>query len=150
MPSFTRRLGSALVCCGVALVLWLVVLATSLPAAARVSHWPALWVGLDALEALGLAATGVLLLRRDPRRGLTAAATAALLVVDAWFDVLTSLPGIELATALTMALGVELPLATLCVVLAVRALQPHHCRCAGDLRRPDQRGVHVDPWRSVQ
>lgn len=108
LPSAIRCLVLALMCCGVALVVWL-------------------WAGLGALEALGLAATGVLLLRRDPRRCLTAAATAALMVVDAWFDVLTSLPGTELATALAMALGAELPLATLCVVLAVlpcRATRP--------------------------
>ncbi|WP_240436332.1 hypothetical protein [Streptomyces sporangiiformans] len=122
------RLGPALVCCGVALVLWLLVPATSLPTVAQVPHWSALWVGLDALEALGLTATGILLLRRDPRRCLTAAATAALLVVDAWFDVLTSLPGNELATALAMAVGAELPLATLCAVLAVRSLPRQEVR----------------------
>jgi hypothetical protein len=90
-----------------------------------VPNWPALWGGLDAFEALGLVATGFLLLRRDPRRCLTASATAALLVVDAWFDTLTSLPGTEFATAITLALGVELPLATICVVLAVRCLPRH-------------------------
>ncbi|MCW8378686.1 hypothetical protein [Streptomyces justiciae] len=105
-----------------ALVLWLLVLAASLPTAAEVQNWSAMWVGLDALEALGLAATGVLLLRGDPHRCLTAAATAALLIVDAWIDVLTSLPGSELAPALAMALGAELPLATLCVVIAVRSI----------------------------
>ncbi|MFF4733896.1 hypothetical protein ACFY3M_53865 [Streptomyces mirabilis] len=43
------------------------------------------------------------MLRLDPRRCLTATATAALLVVDAWFDVTTSQPGPELATAVAMA-----------------------------------------------
>lgn len=122
-PRRTRRLGLALVCCGAATVVWLLGLARSLPATAYVQHWSAMWVGLDALEALGLTATGVLLLRRDAWSCLTAAATAALLVVDAWFDILTSLAaGTELAMALAMALGAELPLATLCVVVAVRSL----------------------------
>ncbi|MER7689684.1 hypothetical protein [Streptomyces sp. NPDC097610] len=47
---------------------------------------------------------------RDPRRCLTATATAALLVVDAWFDVTTSQPGPELATAVVMAVCAELPM----------------------------------------
>ncbi|WP_456302942.1 hypothetical protein [Streptomyces mirabilis] len=59
-------------------------------------------------------------LRRDPRRCLTATATAALLVVDVWFDVTT--PGPEPATAVVMAVCAELPMAALCTVLAVRAL----------------------------
>jgi hypothetical protein len=148
LPSFTRRLGLALVGCGVALVLWVVVLATSQPMTAYVPHWSALWVGLDALEALGLASTGVLLLHRDPRRCLTAAATAALLVVDAWFDVLTSLPGTELATALAMAVGVELPLATLCAVLAVRSLSDPASHPGGTHSVPSADVPTIGPLRN--
>jgi hypothetical protein len=118
----SRHLGLALVGCGAAMVPWLVVLGRTLPDTAQVRHWSTAWVGLDALEALGLTVTGRLLLRRDPRHGLTATATAALLVVDAWFDVTTAAPGPELTTAVAMALGAELPMAALCTTLAVRAL----------------------------
>ncbi|MER5806219.1 hypothetical protein [Streptomyces mirabilis] len=62
------------------------------------------------------------MLRRDPRRCFTATATASLLVVDAWFDVTASQPGLELATAVVMAVCAELPMAALRTVLAVRAL----------------------------
>jgi hypothetical protein len=41
-----------------------------------------------------------------------------LLLVDAWFDVTTSTPGIELAASLAEALLVELPIAILCLLLA--------------------------------
>ncbi|MFJ9904462.1 hypothetical protein ACIRVK_16465 [Streptomyces sp. NPDC101152] len=116
----SRHLGLALVGCGAAMVPWLVVLARTLPDTAQVRHWSTAWVGLDALEALGLTVTGRLLLCRDPRHGLTATATAALLVVDAWFDVTTAAPGPELTAAVAMALGVELPMAALCTTLAVR------------------------------
>ena len=37
----------------------------------------------------------VLLTIRSPRASLTAAAGAALLLVDAWFDVCTSAPGLD-------------------------------------------------------
>ncbi|QIY68669.1 hypothetical protein HEP84_04765 [Streptomyces sp. RLB1-33] len=117
-----RCLSLALVGCGVAMLPWLVVLAKTLPDTMRVRHWSTAWVGLDALEALGLATTGRLLLRRDPRCALTATATAALLVTDAWFDVTTSAAGTEFTTAVVMALCAELPMATLCTLLAVRSL----------------------------
>ncbi|MEU1803214.1 hypothetical protein [Streptomyces sp. NPDC019937] len=104
---------------GVALVPWLYVLARTLPSTARVAHWNAAWVGLDALEALGLLSTAVLRLRGDDRHRLTAAATGALLLVDAWFDTVTAASGGELAGAVAMALGAELPLAAVCAALAL-------------------------------
>ncbi|MEV0663814.1 hypothetical protein ACIBI3_21555 [Actinomadura luteofluorescens] len=57
-------------------------LATGLPATATAAHLPVAWVGLDALEALGLIATGLLAARGDRRHALAAAATATLLAVD--------------------------------------------------------------------
>lgn len=117
-----RRLGALLVGCGIAVLPWILVLAACLPTTVRVSNWSMAWIGLDALEALGLVTTGWLLLRRDPRRCLTAAATAVLLLVDVWVDVTTSAWGTELLTAVTLALGAELPLAAVCAVLAVRSL----------------------------
>ncbi|MGW5434660.1 hypothetical protein ACWET9_47415 [Streptomyces sp. NPDC004059] len=123
-PRGMRRAGWLLVACGLALLPWLYVLATGLPATATAAHWPVAWVGLDALEALGLIATGLLAARGDRRHALAAAATATLLVVDAWFDTTTAAPG-GFATAVAMALGAELPLAALCGRLALRALSRH-------------------------
>ena len=117
-----RRAGWLLVACGLALLPWLYVLATGLPATATAAHWPVAWVGLDALEALGLIATGFLAARGDRRHALAAAATATLLVVDAWFDTTTAAPGGDFATAVAMALGAELPLAALCGRLALWTL----------------------------
>lgn len=118
-----RYLGWALTGAGAAMIPWLFVLAAELPAQTTAVHWNTVWVGLDSLEALGLASTGLLLRRQDPRAGLTAATTATLLAMDAWFDVLTSAPGADRAVAIAMAAGVELPIAALCAYLAVR-LQP--------------------------
>ncbi|HEV3174004.1 MAG TPA: hypothetical protein VGZ32_26885 [Actinocrinis sp.] len=118
-PRWTRWIGIGLTGAGLAMVPWLGVLATGLPASYHAGNWNAAWVGLDALEALGLFATGTLLRRRDPRAALTAAATSALLCVDAWFDVLTSAPA-DRVTAIVMAAGAELPITALCAVLAVR------------------------------
>ncbi|MGR6971862.1 hypothetical protein ACU639_20145 [Streptomyces cynarae] len=114
------RAEHVLVVCGVALLPWLVVLADGLPGTTTAAHWRSAWIGLDALEALGLIATGVLAVRGNHLHALTAAATATLLVVDAWFDTMTAAPGADRFSAVAMAFGAELPLAVLCAVLAVR------------------------------
>lgn len=127
------RAESVLLVPGAALVPWLYVLARTLPSTARVGHWNVAWVGLDALEALGLLATAALRRRGDDRHRLTAAATGTLLVVDAWFDTVTAAPGGELAAAVTMALCAELPLAAVCTALA---LGREERRTVHDDRRP--------------
>ncbi|WP_234332567.1 LPXTG cell wall anchor domain-containing protein [Streptomyces sp. NRRL S-87] len=113
-------LPAVLVGCGAALLPWMVVLATTLPQTAEVSHWATAWVGLDALIAAGLLATGAFLRKGDPRLPAVAAATATLLVTDAWFDITTAPAGAGLATAVAMAACAELPLAGACAALALR------------------------------
>ena len=108
-----------LIASGAALIPWLYVLARTLPSTARVTHWNVAWAGLDALEALGLLSTAVLRMRGNDRHRLTAAATGTLLVVDAWFDTVTAASGGELAGAVAMALGAELPLAAVCAAVAL-------------------------------
>ncbi|WP_329192830.1 MULTISPECIES: hypothetical protein [unclassified Streptomyces] len=105
---------------GAALLPWMVVLAMTLPGSAEVSHWATAWIGLDVMLAAGLTGTGLLVRRRDPRASPVAAATAALLAVDAWFDVTTSLGTGGQGPALLLAAGAEVPLAVACVVVAAR------------------------------
>ncbi|MFJ9246689.1 hypothetical protein [Streptomyces sp. NPDC101776] len=100
---------------GLALIPWIFVLARVAGA------YPVAWIGLDTMEAMGLVGTGLLLARRDLRRVAVAPATAVLLAVDAWFDVLTAGPGV--LVALLMAACLELPLAALCTAVAWNALR---------------------------
>lgn len=109
---------------GAVLLPWIVLLAYTLPSSTVAEHWRAAWVGLDGAEAVGLLATAILARRRDPRTPLVATVTATLLAVDAWFDILTSGPG-DLPTALAQGVGLELPLAALCVTYAWRQLARH-------------------------
>ncbi|MFF1717615.1 hypothetical protein [Streptomyces sviceus] len=122
-----HRMEHVLVACGLVLLPWLFVLAGGLPGTAVASNWRTVWVGLDASEAAGLIATGLLAPRRHHLYPLTATATATLLVVDAWFDTMTAAPGADQLSAAAMALGAELPLAVVCVVLAARG----HARPTG-------------------
>jgi hypothetical protein len=116
----TQWLARGLAGAGLALIPWLVVLARNLPSSAHAWNWSTAWVGLDMLEMFGLLATGLLMLRRDVRYRLTAAATSALLLVDAWFDIVTSGPGAHQLAAVVMAAVLELPMAALCAILAGR------------------------------
>lgn len=114
------RLATALTGAGVALVPWMFVLAGTVPQTAEVSNWATAWIGLDLMLTAGLTGTGVLLRKGDPRVSPVAAATAALLVMDAWFDVTTSAGTGGQGMALLLAAGAELPLAAVCAVVAAR------------------------------
>ncbi|MFF4319060.1 hypothetical protein [Streptomyces sp. NPDC001568] len=116
----TRRLATVFTGAGLALLPWMVVLARTVPQTAQVSNWSTAWIGLDAALAAGLTATGLLLRKGDPRVSPVAAATAALLTMDAWFDVTTSAGTSGQGAALTLAVGAELPLAVACAVVAAR------------------------------
>jgi hypothetical protein len=107
---------------------WIFVLAATLSR----SQFPATWIGLDVCEALGLTTTGVGLLRRRPRGALFAAVTATLLAVDAWFDVTTATTGADRLAALTMAFGAEIPIAAVCVAVAI------HLSASITPRKPDE------------
>ncbi len=140
---------------GTALLPWMVYLAISLPARPRAWHWPAAWVGLDAMEAAGLLTTGLLFLRQDIRSCLTALATAGLLAADAWFDVTTAPPGRDELTSLLLALIAELPGAACCVAIGVAGLRrllagPAPARAAGAAAPPAPASPAAGPeWTPV-
>lgn len=135
----SRWLASGIAAAGIGLIPWMVILARTLPSSARAAHWGAAWVGLDALEALGLITTGLLLIRRDSRYCLTAAATAVLLLTDAWLDTATAPPGREQLLAAGLALFAELPTAAICGALAISGSRRLEDRRD---RRPGGRDAH--------
>jgi hypothetical protein len=100
------------------LVPWVVLLVVSLPSAHRAAHWDIAWAGFDIALALLLLTVAVAAWRRSPWLVGAATATATLLFVDAWFDVLTSSTRAELVVSVGEAAFVELPLAIVCLLLA--------------------------------
>jgi hypothetical protein len=103
---------------GIVLVPWVIFVVRSLPSTHAAPHWDIAWAGFDVGLALLLLGVAVAAWRRSPWLEGVATAAAALLVVDAWFDILTSSTHVELAIAIGEAVLVELPLAALCVLLA--------------------------------
>lgn len=101
----------------VVLVPTVVVLLVTLPSTHRSEHWDVAWGGFDVMLALMLVAVAVTAWRASAWLEAAAAAAATLLVVDAWFDVLTASDRTELVIALVEAVFVELPLALLCIWL---------------------------------
>lgn len=114
-----RWAGPAFLLCSVVLIPWTAYLAFSLPSRQVSSHYNVAWVGFDVFLLVTLGATGFFALRRSRYLALTSASAATLLVVDAWFDVLTS-PGRQVIESIILAVVVELPLAGICAWLSYK------------------------------
>ena len=99
--------------CGVLLVPWIGVLVEQLHGQAFKRSFNASWVGLDVLEAICLLGVAQLMRRRHRATSPAAAATAAILCMDAWFDLMSAAPQLPYAESLAMACLAELPLAAL-------------------------------------
>ncbi len=131
--------GPLFLCLAVAVVPWVVVLWVHLPSRDLSGHYRVAWVGFDLLLAAALARTGWTAWRGLDHVELPAVASATLLVVDAWFDVTTASSRTAAGIAVLTAVLVELPLAGLCVWIAVNAER---------VRRERLRwALHVDPRR---
>jgi hypothetical protein len=103
---------------GIVLVPWILFLIRSLPSTHAAAHWDIAWAGFDLGLALLLLGVAVAAWRRSPWLEGAATAAAALLAVDAWFDVLTSSTNVERFVAIGEAVLVELPLAVVLLLLA--------------------------------
>lgn len=116
-----RWVGPLFLAAAAGLVPWIIFLALSLPRRAEAENYRLAWVGFD-VGILGvLASLGWLAYRRSTLTEMLATCAATLLVVDAWFDVITAAHRSERLLALASALIFELPFAGLCVWLARNA-----------------------------
>jgi hypothetical protein len=136
-PVATRLVARLLVVVGVCLAVWTAYLAYDLPPNHVARNWDVAWAGFDtALVAMMfLVAYGVMRSRTWVQGA--ASATAALLVTDAWFDVLTASPGADRLESLLLSLTSELPLALLCGWIAVRADRLRRTSGGADGRRTE-------------
>jgi hypothetical protein len=102
----------------IVLVPWILFLVRSLPSTHAAAHWDIAWAGFDLGLAVLLFGVAVAAWQRSPWLEGASTAAAALLAVDAWFDVLTSATNVERLVAVGEAVLVELPLAVVLVLLA--------------------------------
>ena len=113
-----RWAGALFAVLGVLLLPWALWLGYSLPERKIAHHWDLAWAGFDVVLSLALLGTAVALLTGRPVGRSFAAATGALLLADAWFDVVLESRGAELKAAIVEALFAELPVAALCFWIA--------------------------------
>jgi hypothetical protein len=132
---------------------WVIFLAVTLPRHATFVHYRGVWVGFDGALVAILALTGFLAWRGRPQVALAATATATMLAVDAWFDVLTTPRGHGLALSLALAVLVELPLAAICLWIALHAsvvIENRVVVLARRARRAEERVARRAPRESAR
>jgi hypothetical protein len=105
---------------GVILLPWVAGLVFILPTRHEAAHYGASWIGFDLALSGMLVRTGWLAQKGREHIELSAAMTGTLLLVDAWFDVVTADSHREQALALLLALVGEIPLAAFCLWIAGR------------------------------
>jgi hypothetical protein len=107
----------------IVLIPWIVLLFGATSAQFGVGrHSRLLWGGFDCFLVLGFAVTAYRVATRSPRGAITAAATGTMLLVDAWFDILTSRRPTAELTAVLMAVFAEIPCALICFFVARRII----------------------------
>jgi len=115
-----RRMAWLYAAAAVFLVPWIVFLAVTLPGRDVDRHYNLAWVGFDVLLVFAIIRTAWYAFHIDPRVQIPAAATATLLIVDAWFDMTTSGGRNQFLEAAVMAVCVEIPAALFSLYLARR------------------------------
>lgn len=130
--------------CAVALIPWTVGLAVTLPARYVVGRWTLTWTGFDVALLACFAVTAWALWNQRPIALPAAIFTSALLLCDAWFDVLTAHGGGDLLVSATTALLGEIPGAIVLTTIAGK-LQGANAPYSAQAR---PQATHRSLWRA--
>jgi hypothetical protein len=145
----SRRLAWMYTAAAIVLLPWIGVLAVSLPRRSFDLHYRAAWIGFDLLLIFAISRTAYMAFRVDPRVQFPATATATLLFVDAWFDMMTSSSHRAFFQAFVLAVLVEIPAALFSLyvarqvsrrVLELGHIDRYHLGGSGHRRRRDRGG----------
>lgn len=120
-PAAARLVAPLFAAVGVCLAVWTAYLAYDLPPRHLARNWDVAWAGFDTLLVVMMFLVAYGTMRSRSWVQGAASATAALLLTDAWFDVLTASPGSDRMEALLLTFTSELPLAVICAWIALRA-----------------------------
>ena len=103
-----------------ALAPWIIYLSITLPRRHVVTHWDIAWAGFDCILLLSIVCTVATSIRRSAWFILACTATATLLIIDAWFDILTAHAGKQFMGSILFAGLAEIPLAIISLLLTIR------------------------------
>ncbi|MBG0738034.1 hypothetical protein IV500_01100 [Paeniglutamicibacter antarcticus] len=101
---------------------WILYLARTLPSETVANNWNIAWAALDSFEGLAALFSAVLLHKHSKYAVVTTTAFSTSLCIDALFAITTASPGMPLTVAILQAVLIELPVATLAAVLALKLL----------------------------
>ena len=102
---------------------WNLYLAVKLPPNNLSNHWDVAWTGFDIGLTIAMAITSLLAIRKSRYLIMFATITATMLVVDAWFDVMTAHKGYDFLQSMVLAILFEIPLALVSYRLAYLSLK---------------------------
>jgi hypothetical protein len=103
----------------------------TLPRSYLVGNWPLAWTGFDIVLLVCLGTTAWALWRQRQVAVPASMITSALLLCDAWFDIVTAHSGRCLVVSLMTAMFVEIPIAGLLGVVSVRLLRANQRTVVG-------------------
>ena len=109
----------------VILLPWTIYLGASLPSHHLSAHWDVSWTGLDVGLIVMMLTTGILAYKRSRWIIITSTTVGSLLLVDAWFDVMSERRGTDLHQAIFSAIFLEIPLAFISYYISYLALKDH-------------------------
>jgi len=118
-----RRIIDLLVIVCLGLIPWIVFLGLTLPHRYVANHWEVAWVGYDIALLCALVTTAWAAWRRRQIVIMALLVTGTMLVVDAWFDIVTDSTTRDLIISIVNAALGELPLAVLAFVVAFRLIR---------------------------
>ena len=107
------------------LIPWTVYLSMTLPTRQITHYWDIVWEGFDCLVILMLVSTAYFIAKKSIWVMLSASSLGTCLIIDSWFDVLTSKRGIDLIHSVLLAFFIELPVAILSLYFAF--ITAHQC-----------------------
>ncbi|HEX3840343.1 MAG TPA: hypothetical protein VHU85_06105 [Acidimicrobiales bacterium] len=120
-PGASRRwIVRFLALCCLALVPWTIGLAVTLPRSYLVGNWPLAWTGFDLILLSCLSTTAWALWKQRQVAVPAALITSALLLCDAWFDIITAHSGRCLMVSVATAVFGEVPIAILLGFISIR------------------------------
>ncbi|QIS19888.1 hypothetical protein [Nocardia terpenica] len=124
----------------IAMIPWLVYLGLTLPTEYHARNWSLAWLGFDVLLVLMMATTAYLGWRRRLLLVLPAVGTGTMLLIDAWFDIVTA-DARDVWVSVGTAVLAEIPLALIMLSGALRLFR--YVVLVHPLHDPA-----VSPWRA--
>lgn len=114
--------GKLYVFLAVVLLPWTIYLGVTLPERHISNNWDVSWTGLDIGLTVTLLLTGVFAYIRSTYIVISSSSAGTLLIIDAWFDIMSARQEVQFHEALLMGFLFELPLALISFYIAVHAL----------------------------